>query len=184
MEVKSTDRRVVRTRRRLHEALISLILEKGYDQVTVQDILDRADVGRSTFYAHFLNKVDLLMGNLRADVFRIAPEDAPAEIPSVAWMFEHAGENIPLYRALSGTEAMTHIYRNLIDGLQRNWQELLEKIQAEHSGLSFPIDATASYLSHALLGLLVWWLENGRPHSPEEMDRVFRGMARKGLDLN
>ena len=54
------DRRVARSRRALKEALTDLILERGYEAVTVQDVIDRADVGRSTFYAHFLDKDDLL----------------------------------------------------------------------------------------------------------------------------
>ncbi len=61
MRNKENDRRVQRTKRTLREALIALILDKGYDQVTVQDIIDRADVGRSTFYAHFENKDKLLL---------------------------------------------------------------------------------------------------------------------------
>src|SRR3954469_23951916 len=55
------DRRVRRTRRLLREALLALVLEKGYEAVTVQDVLDRADVGRATFYAHFRDKDDLLI---------------------------------------------------------------------------------------------------------------------------
>jgi len=53
MKEKKSDRRIGRTRRLMHEALMALIVEKGYEAVTVQDILDRADVGRSTFYAHY-----------------------------------------------------------------------------------------------------------------------------------
>src|SRR5262245_57855262 len=64
MEVERVDRRVRRTRRLLREALLSLTLEKGYDQVTVQEVLDRADVGRATFYAHFTDKDDLLISGL------------------------------------------------------------------------------------------------------------------------
>ena len=55
------DRRIRRTQKSLHEALISLVLEKNYDSITVQEILDRADVGRSTFYAHFDGKDELLI---------------------------------------------------------------------------------------------------------------------------
>lgn len=61
MDSEGEDRGVRRTRRLLHEALRSLIVEKGYDHVTVQDVIDRADVGRATFYAHFRDKDDLLM---------------------------------------------------------------------------------------------------------------------------
>ena len=61
MHATSEDRRVRRTRRRLRAALLELILAKGYDKVTIQDVLDRADVGRATFYAHFRDKDDLLV---------------------------------------------------------------------------------------------------------------------------
>jgi len=64
MAVKAEDRRVRRTRTLLQDALIALILEKGYEAVTVQDIIDRADVGRSTFYAHFLDKQQLLLSRV------------------------------------------------------------------------------------------------------------------------
>ena len=67
------DRRVARSRRALKEALTDLILERGYESVTVQDVIDRADVGRSTFYAHFLDKDDLLMAIL-ADLEMPAPD--------------------------------------------------------------------------------------------------------------
>ena len=169
MPKKSNDRRVNRTHRRLHDALMSLIHEKGFDAVTVQEILDRADVGRSTFYAHFMNKTDLLLGNLKAESFQILPEEGSAEIPSVAWIFVHAGENLALYRALSGTEAMPHVYRNFNEGLQRNWRKLLKNMRAAGRQIALPEKAVAAYLSHALIGLLVWWLDNRMPHSPEEM---------------
>src|SRR5881396_3995668 len=62
---KAVDRRIQRTREVLHEALISLMIEKGYEAITVQDIIDRANVGRSTFYAHYVGKQDLLMSGLK-----------------------------------------------------------------------------------------------------------------------
>ena len=64
MATKKVDRRIQRTRRLLQDALITLILEKGYDKITVQDIIDEANVGRSTFYAHYLDKDDLMASSL------------------------------------------------------------------------------------------------------------------------
>ena len=65
MTEKITDRRVQRTRRLLHKALMSLILEKKYESITVQEILDRADVGRSTSYMHFQDKDELLFSGFQ-----------------------------------------------------------------------------------------------------------------------
>ena len=60
MTNQKVDRRIQRTRQLLEDALIALILEKGYDKITVQNIVDQANVGRSTFYSHFLDKDDLM----------------------------------------------------------------------------------------------------------------------------
>src|SRR5262245_40793581 len=64
-QVVNTDRRVRRTQKLLHGALISLVLEKKYDSITIQEILDRADIGRSTFYAHFKGKGELLISGIQ-----------------------------------------------------------------------------------------------------------------------
>src|SRR5260221_12054396 len=97
---RTIDRRAARTRRALHEALISLILRQGYEATTIQDIIDAADVGRSTFYAHYTGKEDLLRGGfaaLRAEL-TAAPPDASSRrdggrdgpLPFTLRMFQHA----------------------------------------------------------------------------------------------
>src|SRR5690242_13310 len=63
---KAPDRRIQRTRQLLLDSLIQLILEKGYESITVQDIIDRANVGRSTFYSHFQDKEDLLLSGFES----------------------------------------------------------------------------------------------------------------------
>src|SRR5713101_2891065 len=108
----SMDRRAARTRRSLHQALIALILRKGYDAITVQEIIDEADVGCATFYAHYRGKEDLLRGGfeaLRAELKaaqgtapskRGAAQDRPLKF-SLA-MFEHACAYRDVYRAMVG----------------------------------------------------------------------------------
>src|SRR5918994_6928233 len=94
------DRRAARTRRALHQALMSLILSKGYDTISVSDIVEAADIGRSTFYAHYTGKEDLLRSGfqvLRRELEEARRQaegsEAAADLPlsfSLA-MFEHAG---------------------------------------------------------------------------------------------
>src|SRR5512143_953809 len=98
------DRRVARTLARIREAHLSLIVEKGYDAVTVEDICQRADVGRSTFYAHFTSKEDLHRRGLES--LRRELEDAQASARAVSGpessftfsrpMFEHARAHLDL----------------------------------------------------------------------------------------
>ena len=75
---KKQDRRVQRTRQQPRGALLSLIQERGFEALSVQDIIDRANVGRVTFYAHFDNKEDLLVSGF--DELRDAPLLCPAVV--------------------------------------------------------------------------------------------------------
>jgi AcrR family transcriptional regulator len=105
MKTQKTDRRSLRTRRLLGEALIALLLEKRYDDITVQDVLERANIGRSTFYEHYWDKEDLLNSEIERviDVLdqRLAtPSQQAADlIPSLA-LFQHVQEQQRLFRAL------------------------------------------------------------------------------------
>src|SRR5258708_13229784 len=109
MKRKKTDRRSTRTQRLLGEAFVALLLEKRYDAITVQDILDRADVGRSTFYEHYWDKEDLLTSQAEwlieslGSQFEASPiphsPDASVWLPSLA-LFEHIYDHYPLYQPL------------------------------------------------------------------------------------
>src|SRR5688572_21269164 len=107
-EPKATDRRVLRTRRTLRNALVELILERGWDEVSVQDVCERADVGRSTFYMHFADKEELLFSgfdDLRKEVRAqlAAQGDAgPRVLGFARGLLEHAHENQRLGRAMFG----------------------------------------------------------------------------------
>jgi AcrR family transcriptional regulator len=120
------DRRVRRTRRLLREALLGLLRERGYDRVTVQDVLDRADLGRATFYAHFRDKDDLLLsafGEVRealrqhlaafARAWRGGPGAGPgAGLAGPRALFEHAAGQRGLYRALLGERGSPVVRRD------------------------------------------------------------------------
>ena len=111
---KAEDRRVRRTRALLQNALMSLMIEKGYESITVQDIIDRADVGRATFYAHFADKQSLLSSRLEDLRGRLLQEQR-ATLMTVGngahalsfsrAMLEHASESLPLWRKLAGEES-------------------------------------------------------------------------------
>src|SRR3989441_13191585 len=104
MARQAPDRRVQRTRKLLQEALVSMMIEKGYDGTTVQDIVDRANVGRATFYAHFADKETLLYSGLEDLRSAIGEQQrqAPGSLGFSLAMLEHARGNLPLGRALAG----------------------------------------------------------------------------------
>lgn len=191
MTEKPPDRRVRRTRQLLHEALIELILEKGYEAVTVQDIIDRADVGRSTFYAHFLDKQQLLMSGLEQLRQFLAQQQRTARTgsshlgePTLGFslaMFQHAQSHHRVFRAMvgrqSGAIVQQQIQRILADLVREEMAPLLPRGAAA----PIPLDVVVEYTVNAFLGLLTWWLDQDTPCSPEEMDRMFRALTLPGI---
>jgi len=190
MGERITDRRMQRTRRALHQALMTLVLEKRYDKITVQDIIDRADVGRSTFYAHFLDKDDLLVQGLA-----MFSDDLNAHIASSEHDVEEA-EHV-LHSLIFFRHADTH--HNLYKAMQRGGgadvimdagrRHLTEDIQ-NHLGALFPdgtpaeipLPVITSFVAGAMLSVLMWWLDAGRPYPPEEINAMFQQLAMSGVE--
>ena len=113
------DRRRVRTRQMLRNALLELIDEKGYESVTVQEITDRADLSRATFYLHFKDKDDLLVATLQAmyDDIRDAltvKEGATMQPNHVALnAFKHVQAHRKLYKVLLGERGMAAVWQRI-----------------------------------------------------------------------
>ena len=178
------DRRVRRTRRALHEALIELVLEKGYERISVREILDRADVVRSTFYAHYQDKDALLfscfeemLGQLRDATGALPPADIarPAEL-----LYEHAYEHRMVYRALCGRQG-----GNLVAG---HLQRMVGQVLTEHlsgplaeAGSGLPVDLVVEHYTNTTLGLLGWWVAHDFCHGPAWPAKAWRKLALPGL---
>ncbi|SCF03331.1 DNA-binding transcriptional regulator, AcrR family [Micromonospora viridifaciens] len=181
------DRRVRRSQRLLREALVALIPEKGYDRITVQDILDRADVGRSTFYTHYRDKDDLLLAgfaDLRTDLQRDLAALSPG-VPShptspTGVIFAHAYRHRDLYQALcgrrGGTIVQRHLYR-LVNDLLRD--HLRPHIEA--AGSDLPVDVAAAFYTSAAIGLLTWWIDQDFRPGPAVLAGIYQRLAAPGL---
>jgi AcrR family transcriptional regulator len=175
-EGRKRDRRVERTRRLLTEALMELIREKGYDDITVQDVLDRADVGRSTFYAHFRNKDQLLLG----DLGRGASAD-PAPFGDFR-LFEHLAENYGLYRSLAGTDGLAPTMARLEEmvrgAARRACRERL--VAGRLDAAAVDLEVLEAFLAGGMMRVIEEWLADGMPHPPDRMrsmlERVTAGV--------
>lgn len=171
------DRRVRRTRRALREAMLDLVVEKGYQAVTVQDIIDRADVARSTFYAHFTDKHDLLRTGLDElrDGLRPAGDGRSTRLFGFSLhLFRHCRDNERLLPALMKPRGGAPVQRWFAEMIAELVREDLPET-AGPTGASR--EATVQFLTGAYMSLLMWWLTTGPGESPEEMDRTFRRLA-------
>lgn len=181
------DRRVRRTRRALRDALLSLILERGHDRVSVQDIIERADVGRSTFYAHFRDKEDLLFPGLDelGDAFEVderhGTDITTADPSPTLAVFEHFARYHHVWKARRegrGGEVFTrHLHRQLSELLQARIEA-----RALARATRVPADAIAEFAASTLIGLGVrWWVDKAPSYSPEQMDPLYRELTEPGI---
>lgn len=181
------DRRIQRTRLMLRTAMVSLIREKGFEALTVQQIIDRADVGRSTFYSHFKSKEDLLEGSvqmLRSSLkaFQRKAQAGSGKSDERLFTFSrellaHAHEHRDVFAAMvgkrSGTLFETHLRTMIADLVRDDLQALVSPKARERMRL----EATVQFVAGGLLGLLVTWLNEMPQLTVEELDGLFRQMA-------
>ena len=180
------DRRVRRTRDQLGGALVALIVEKPFDTITVQDVLDRAGVGRSTFYAHYRDKDDLFLSDVDEFFEGMATmlsrrEDPSDRVAPVRELFAHVAEARSFYDALVTSDRIPEVLElgrgHFARGIERRLCELPRgrSIGAQHRA------AVAHALAGSFLSLLTWWIDRNMPGSPEEMDDLFHRMVWAGV---
>jgi AcrR family transcriptional regulator len=182
---------VRRTRELLRNALTSLILEKGYERVTVQNICDRADVGRSTFYAHFQDKEELLLSGfddlkeeLRQAFADHERQTADRDPKPDSWAALAVIKHLAEYRAVSSmlgrrgsVVALARLRRILSELLRDHLRVQLDLT----TGTRVPLEVAVEVAVASLLGLIDWWLDHDRPYSPEQLEEMYRRLTEPGI---
>ena len=166
--MRATDKRTIRTRKKLQQALIELILEKGYDAITIRDITERAHVGYATFFRHYDSKDALL-----ADAF----EDSIAELEGLLQslgggtpeeegqlIFSHIAKNYELYQVFLRGEGT----QMLVDQVQREAVKELVMRYARYTP-AIPAAILANHVVASIIALIKWWLRNDMPFDPPQM---------------
>jgi AcrR family transcriptional regulator len=165
------DRRVRRSRRLLGEALLALVLERDFGAITVQEIADRADLNRATFYLHFASKEELLIAALveRFDEFLGSLEQLDIDplwtTPQVDRLtFRHVAEHAALYRKLLIHRTIAYMARHITEKLQAG--------QTNGVTLDIPPEIIGHYAAGGLYALVKWWLDHDMSYSPDEMAQM------------
>jgi AcrR family transcriptional regulator len=180
------DRRVQRTRELLRQALVALIREKGFEDLSVQEIIDRANVGRATFYAHFDNKEDLLLSGfdtLRAslkDQQRQASRKGRLEERVLAFsreLFAHVNDHRGLYQAMAGKHSGAVIQSVVHKLLLELVREDLKAVFPRGHSKAARTEALAQFIAGGMFGLLMWWLAGGTRASADELNASFQRFA-------
>jgi AcrR family transcriptional regulator len=185
-----TDRRVQRTRELLQKALIELIGERGYDAITIQDIVDHANVGRTTFYLHYTSKDDLLMSchEVIVSEFHFGPlyplsreELLSSEAPAgMCRAYRHLEEaRAVLHPIFQGKDSLL-ILRRLRDWMAQEIEASLRAAFAEADS-TIPLDVLAHYLAGAQIALVQWWLQKRQPHTADSLAQTFHRLQRAAI---
>jgi AcrR family transcriptional regulator len=183
---RSPDPRAARTRTRLGMAFIQLIHEKPIEDVTVQDVLDRAFIGRSTFYLHFRDKNDLLLSQLEMfceiqSSVLVESKEKSLRVMPVAEMFEHIAKQVRFYRILVDAGRINDFFDLAQVAFARGIRQRLIDSGRLSAISRNELAARANALAGSLLSLLRWWLDRGAKESPAAMDELFHKMVWTGL---
>ncbi|HKI53583.1 MAG TPA: TetR/AcrR family transcriptional regulator [Anaerolineales bacterium] len=194
------DRRVQRTLQSLRTALLELIKEKDYDEISIEEITERANVGRTTFYLHYKDKEDLLMEEISAIMYERAL--ALSEIPFSVWVpvseedlkknmalqplllvFEHIQNNSELYylllKSTNSSKIIERIRKVSTDAIVKFVEAKMETDPIPLLS-EVPIEFFAAFFSGALISIVGWWIKEDMHHSPEEVTNMFRSLFFSG----
>jgi len=184
---RKPDRRVQRTRDALGDALITLMHEKPFDNITVQDVLDLAGISRSTFYAHFRDKDDLFlsdadeffehMANLLTKTGEVSNRVAP-----VREMFAHVAEIGKFYDTLVASGKFQDAMELAQGHFARGIEQRLAKLSPSSANTAASRAALAYGFAGAMLSMMSWWLDHGQPSSPADMDKAFHQIVWSGVN--
>ena len=179
------DRRSLRTYHLVSTAMMELLSETPYDEITVQDILDRANIGRSTFYAHYYDKEDVLASitEQMLDLFsqRMQQAEAGPELLPGLELYRHAKQMHQQFQVLLKGQSGEVLLKTAQALLSKNIEQNLALALSEKRSPSVPLAVVSQYLAGAFLNLLKWWLEAEMPYSPERMDEMFQQLAMPGV---
>ena len=183
---RKIDQRVRRTRDRLGDALLKLLLEKPYETVTVQDVLHRAKVSRSTFYVHYRNKEDLFLSDVDEFLEGMATmllrsKESSDRIAPVRELFGHIADTRQFYAVMVASGRMHDVFELSEGHFGRAIDQRLAGLPRARAITSKHRAAVAHALAGSLLSLLSWWIHHGMRESPARMDDLYHRMVWIGL---
>ena len=191
MGARRDDRRVPRTQQLLRAALVSLIEEKGFEELTVQEIIDRANVGRATFYAHYSSKEDLLVSGL--DGLRLALKDLQRQAHShrassderlfafSREIFTHIAEYRKVFRMMVGKRSGTLVQQLLQKIVADLVRDDIKAMGGHGEDQSVSGEAVLQFVTGGLFGVAMLWAAGKLPLSVDEVNALFRRLALPGL---
>lgn len=184
---RKPDRRIRRTRRQLHSALHRLIKTHPYHTITVSHIVEEADISRATFYLHYDDKDQLLIGSLESLSQKLIDSLQSEDLPDTSLenlanlIFAHVAQQRPLYQALQTSYTAAFVLQHQIAPLLDIVKNRLTSIAPQAATDPLWLDRVAHQLIGMLYGQILWWLKQDPPPDVDEMARQFDDLTMTGL---
>lgn len=176
---RKIDVRVIRTFNQLTEALFRLLAKKSFDEITVLEICNEADVHRATFYKHFIDKFDFLNSCLQMKLSRlklnIENDDYSSELMRrsclimIEQVFDFVEENYLIIKGASSDKYSSSLNNTLVDAISDFINELVNCKEDISSKLGIQTQMLSSYYAGAIVGLIKWWVMNKELCTKTEM---------------
>jgi len=184
---KSEDRRSKRSEQALIDALIDLMNGRAYDSISIKEIVEKANVGRATFYAHYQSKDDLLKSGferilastLEHLVFSTNEQNLTVNVSS---LFQHASGHYHLYKNLMRGTGFAILTKDELKVLSEKLQEKLSLYIPDESNRSVQLNVLSHFFAGNLLLFLKWWLDHKMPYPPEKMNDMFQVLVMPGIN--
>ena len=181
------DKRIHKSKKAMQIALMDLLQEKRWDKITIQEIIDRAEVGRTTFYAHFQSKEDLFLSSHAGIVDMICdsffakdgsfPLDPSPELTALFDMFEHSRD---VYYYLSHGDESGEVFRGLKNQIAQGLAARMAR-HYEQAACEIPFPVLAEHVASSVIALMVWWMDHRTPYPPQDMVRMAHAMNQAAL---
>ncbi|RNB89722.1 TetR family transcriptional regulator [Brevibacillus fluminis] len=194
MNNRKMDPRVYRTHQLLRKALIELMEERDFEQITVQDITERATIKRATFYLHFDDKQDFIHKYIRELLEQLKEnislhdevEDdnfdfvSGAPHPSFVRLFHHIGEHFNVYYALLVRNRLPYFTSGLLEVIHEFVSKGIDLTEPDDRNLTASREVAVKYVESAFLEVIIWWIENQMPYAEEEIAAQLMNLSIRG----
>lgn len=174
------DRRVLKTKASLRDAMLTLMALRGWDEMTIQEICDKANVGRSTFYVHYQSKGDLLSEGINDLRDMISAQSAQMEGPGFHFLeglLEHMAQQREVFKASIGHRSG--------HGVARHFKEMVyQLVEIELKRRGHPAVRNpwvARFIAGGIVEAMAWWVDAPSPPSIKDMERELDELAQAAL---
>lgn len=172
------DRRIIKTKKSIKDALFTVSAVKGMEAVTVQDIINEANINRATFYYHYKDKMDLLQVIMEETLEGLAQElvipahvDSFADVvyPPVRLVFEHVKKYVEVYQIILSKKGIPEFRWEMLSIIKESLRQNIDQFMKNNHEITVDKKFLVSYISGALVTLIIDWVELDLPESPECM---------------